>query len=262
MNVSNEVLAVLGEMEFEGTLARFPAALGQLDRKLYQATDKVLQACGGKWNRARKGHIFTNGSDARALVELVLTTGTVQTNADLGFFPTPPLLARDLVELADVKPGMRCLEPSAGEGAIVLALQEAGGIVTAIERDQKRRLYLLEHVLKSRDTLVDYCDDFMKFATLGNPSTEKPFDRAVMNPAFLKCGLGDHINHVKHAYSLLADDGILVSVMPASIRFRDDKRHREFRSWFSSRGDIEDLPDDSFRESGTRVRTCTLRLVK
>lgn len=262
MRVSPEVLSVLAtQVAFDGAHVTLE---GQLDRKLYVATDKVLQACGGKWNRKAKAHVFDG--PARERVELVLNTGEVQTAADLGFFPTPSGLAKELVAMAGVQSGDRVLEPSAGTGNIVLAIQDAGGIVIACERDESRRLYLVESVLKSRDYLVT-TTDFMNYLH-GVQENGKPalFDRVVMNPPFCKVGQGDHLDHVKHAYGLLRPGGVLVSVLPGGVTFREDRRHREFREWVydegAGEGTIEDLPEDSFRDSGTRVRTCVVRMVR
>lgn len=246
MKLSNDVIPVLSSLEFEGVLARIQ---GQLDRKLYVSVDKVLQACGGKWNRSKKAHVFD--SDARERIEVVLATGEVTTAREVGYFPTPSPLAEDLVELADVQPGHRCLEPSAGDGALVQAMLGAGGLVTAIERDARRRAKLAE----AADVTVLACEDFMEY------SSRVLFDRVVMNPPFCKVGLGDHLDHVRHAHGMLATDGVLVSVLPASVRFRQDRRHREFREWVESIVTIEDLPEDSFKASGTSVRTCVIRVV-
>ncbi len=37
-------------------------------------------------------------------------------------FPTPPDLASRMVDAADIRPGHRVLEPSAGTGALLLAM--------------------------------------------------------------------------------------------------------------------------------------------
>ena len=57
---------------------------------------------------------------------------------------------------------------------------------------------------------------------------------------------------------LLAPAGIMVCVLPASVTFRGDRRYREFRAWAQDVGVIDELPDGSFRPSGTGVRTVTL----
>lgn len=262
MKVSTDVLAVLERCTFGDTCVFLPTDNGPLDRKLYVATDKVLKACGGKWNRGAKAHVFD--SSARDRVELVLTTGEVQTSSDIGFFPTPDPLAVQLVEMAGVKRGHRVLEPSAGTGNIVLAIQDAGGIVTAVERDGGHRVHLAQFVLKGHDVLVPECADFMLFSLRGTGTPSRPsfkFDAVVMNPPFCKVGLGDHLDHVRHAHSMLKPGGVLVSVLPTGVTFREDRRHREFREWVLERGTIEKLPEDSFRESGTSVRTCVARMV-
>jgi len=262
MKIAPDVLAVLAQCTFGGTCVFLPGS--QLDRKLYVATDKVLQACGGKWNRGAKAHVFDFDSSARDRIELVLTTGEVQTSSDIGFFPTPEPLAAQLVAMAGVKHGHRVLEPSAGAGNIVLAIQDAGGIVTAVERDAGHRVHLAKSVLKGQDTLVPDCDDFMLFTLHGTGTPSRPsfkFEAVVMNPPFGKVGLGDHLDHVRHAHSMLGPGGVLVSVLPTGVTFREDRRHREFREWVLERGTIEMLPEDSFRESGTRVRTCVARMV-
>lgn len=264
MKISPDVLAVIARCTFDQNGEHDRVYLpsdSPLERKLYVATDKVLRACGGKWNRYAKAHVFD--SPARERIDLVLSTGEVQTSSDIGFFPTPDYLAETLVAMADVRHGHRVIEPSAGRGAIVLAIQEAGGVVTAVERDGDHCIYLLEAVLKGQDILVPDCNDFMLFSLRGTGTPTRPsfkFDRCVMNPPFCKVGLGDHLDHVRHAFSMLAPGGILVSVLPANITFRDDRRHREFRAWVLKHGAIGDLPEGSFRESGTNVRTCVVRL--
>lgn len=55
---------------------------------------------------------------------------------------TPPELAREMVRLAGVQPGDHVLEPSAGAGAIVEALLEAGATVEAHELDPRWASYL------------------------------------------------------------------------------------------------------------------------
>jgi predicted RNA methylase len=259
MNVSPEVLSELAELVI---VDRTACITRQLDRKLYLKVNEVLVACGGKWDRKAKAHVFA--ADAQPLIELVLSTGDVQTSADLGFFPTPAPLAKRLVEMAGVAPHEHVLEPSAGEGAIAYAILNAGASVTCIER------YFMRHaaIVKATAPLAHKCldlniecsildvDDFMHY------ESNEPFDRVAMNPPFCKVGQGDHIDHVRHAFEMLRGGGVLVSVLPAGIMFREDRRHREFRAWILAHGTLADLPDDSFKESGTRVRTCIARMVR
>lgn len=62
--------------------------------------------------------------------------------------------------------------------------------------------------------------------------------------------------HVAHALRFLKPDGLLVSVMSASVTFRDNKLTADFRALIRERGgDIEALPEGSFKSSGTGVNT-------
>ena len=256
MQVSNDVLAVLSSLEIDGPFVK----MAKMERALYLKVDKVLEACGGKWDRRAKAHLFDG--DAGERIEQVITLGEVTTAKDLGFFATPPELAEYLVELADVRPGHIVLEPSAGEGAIVDAIlrREAGAWV--IERDATRRQKMLARLPENITLAVVSpptvgAEDFMEYDPI------EPFDRVVMNPPFCKVGLGDHLDHVHHAFGMLVPDGMLVSVMPAGVQFRQDKRHREFREWVvESGGAIQSLPAGSFKTSGTNVNTCVIRMRK
>ncbi len=235
--VTQDVLAVLSRCACEGMTVRLPPE--QLDRKLYVAVDEVLRACGGKWNRAKRVHLFA--VDPEALLSDVLNTGTIARAADLGWFPTPPAVVAELMARADVRAGMTALEPSAGEGAIALALREAGAVVGCVEIDPRRAetLRSLGFAVTEGDALAFW--------------TPERFDRVVMNPPFAKQA---DIAHVRHAHAFLATNGLLVSVMGASVAFREDKRTVEFRAWVAEHGgSIEALPDGSFKSSGTGVRT-------
>ena len=260
MKIKQAVLEVLSTMEFFGNEAKITT--GQLDRKLYMEVNKVLESCGGKWNRKAKAHLFDG--DAASLLDTAITIGEVTTNREIGFFETPPELARQLVGMAAVQSGYFCLEPSAGNGRIVTALVESGvKSLIACERDSHRREEI-KHLfaqLVTQERIV--CgmtlevDDFMSVA-LG-----EPVDRVVMNPPFTKVGRGDHLDHVRHAFKMLKSDGILVSVLPVSVEFRQDRRYREFRAWYEELGgELTPLPEDSFKNSGTGVRTCVLKITK
>ena len=87
---------------------------------------------------------------------------------------------------------------------------------------------------------------------------EASYDRVVMNPPFAKQA---DIKHVLHAFRFLKPSGLLVSVMAASVAFRDNKLTQEFRDLIRDRhGDIEALPDGAFKASGTMVRSVIVTL--
>jgi protein-L-isoaspartate O-methyltransferase len=156
-----------------------------------------------------------------------------------GLFPTPPSLARRLVELADIWQGQTVLEPSAGTGNIASAIREAGQEPQCIEINDS-----LAELLRKRGYSVT-CGDFLGW--------HGQVDRIVMNPPFED--LAD-CAHVRHAYECLAPGGRLVSVMSAGPFFNQDRKAVEFRAWLDEVGaDFEPLPAESFKASGTGVNT-------
>ncbi len=247
--VADDVLAVLSTMEVDGTLAKITE--GTLDRKLYERTNKVLEALGGTWSKKLKGHVFAD--DPRDALDGVILTGEVAHARDvLGWFPTPMELVHQLLTLADEDGAMdnlTLLEPSAGEGAIVgAALKLPYYKVTAVELDVVRH-----RTLASRygDLLAENVfGDFLRW------DTDQRFDRVVMNPPFAR---GQDVEHVTCAFRLLAPGGRLVAVMSAGVAFREDRRTVAFRELVrESGGTITENPDGSFKASGTAVRTVTV----
>ncbi|MBE1208149.1 N-6 DNA methylase [Aminobacter carboxidus] len=235
--ISESVLAVLSAASFDGprmTLA------GALDRKLYADTAKVIEAAGGKWNRAAKAHVFPEG-DAADQVEPIILTGEIVRPQDMGQFDSPPTVVQRVVELADINRGMSVLEPSAGIGNLAHAADACGGKVTAFEVDEKRAAKLGNFVVHVAD-----------FLTI-EPTAS--FNRVVMNPPFAPAQAD--IDHVLHALQFLKPDGRLVSVMSAGVMFRSSAKTIGFRALVDHRGGtISRLPEGSFRASGTDVNTC------
>lgn len=244
MLVSDDVLAVLSRAVATANALVLPE---QLDRNLYARTNKALEAAGGKWNRKARAHLFDGGAAAR--VEQIILSGRVEVPRDeFNFFPSPPPVVARLVALAAVRPGMRLLEPSAGRGAIAFACAAAGAEVDCCELMESNYAVLSG----SAQLGTVRCVDFLSLAP------EAVYDRVVMNPPFM--GQAD-IKHVLHALRFLKPGGLLVSVMSASVGFRENKLTQDFRALVHARGgDIEALPDESFKASGTLVRTVTVRV--
>lgn len=97
----------------------------QLQRSLYVDVNKVLAGIGGTWSKKHKLHLFDH--DPRESLGLTVATGkAVNEQQAFQSFYTPEALAKRVVELADIKPGMTVLEPSAGEGALADQVLQAG----------------------------------------------------------------------------------------------------------------------------------------
>lgn len=250
MRVENDVLSVLSAADVSGNSL---ILTGQLDRKLYEKTNKVLEAAGGKWNRKAKAHIFE--SDAADRIEQIILTGDVVVpKDDFEYFPTPADVVDRLMDEANILDGMLVLEPSAGQGAIALAAaaQANDVMVHMFELMPANSEVLLKlDIPKSR--VVGSCD-FLQVAPV------PAYDRIVMNPPF---GKQADIKHVLHALEFLKPNGLLVSVMAAGVLFRQNKLTVDFRQLVEDRGGfIEELPEGAFKSSGTMVRTVIVVIPK
>lgn len=239
MRIDEEVLAVLSAAQTEGCNVFLT---GQLDRKLYDRTNKVLEAAGGKWSRKARAHVFT--ADASDRMDQIILSGAVEVpNDEFNFFSSPPAVVERLMELADIDPGMVVMEPSAGRGAIALAAAAAGATVDCCELMPANHEYLLEQSGLRAVTRQDFLQ----------VPPEQFYDRVVMNPPFMKQA---DIKHVTHAHKFLKPGGLLVAVMSAGVMFRTDARTKAFLTLVADRGGhIEPLPENSFKASGTGVNT-------
>jgi predicted RNA methylase len=239
MRIDNEVLSVLSRAKVDGAML---ILTGQLDRALYTKTNRVLEAAGGKWNRKSGAHVFD--ADAASRVEDMILTGAVEVPKDeFNFFPSPPAIVARLLELADIERGMRVLEPSAGKGAIAYACAEKGAMVDCYELMEANFVALAGDARLGPVRHMDFLAQ----------AAEPAYDRVVMNPPFLRQA---DIKHVLHALNFLKPTGRLVSVMTASVTFRDNKLTSDFRDLVAERGgSIEPCPEGSFKASGTMVST-------
>src|SRR6185437_13137955 len=115
-------------------------------------------------------------------------------------YPTPEVVARAAVEMARIGDADTVLEPSAGTGHLASLLPKDRTTCVEIAPLHCKVLAAKGHAITQAD--------FLQF-------TGAVFDRIVMNPPYSE---GRWLAHVKHAASLLADDGRLVAVLPASAR--------------------------------------------
>lgn len=243
MKISTDVLEVLDQSRIAGNLLTLP---GQVDRKLYVAVNKVLEAAGGKWNRKAKAHVFAG--DAEGVIEQVMLTGEINSaKQEFGAFFTPHIPAQLVMARANVQPGDKVLEPSAGLGNLAMPARNAGGIVTCVELLPKNFNGLCK--LGFNAYHIDFLNLKQGFGT---------YDVVVMNPPFARQA---DIHHVLHAFKFLKPGGRLVAIMSASVSFRDNKLTTDFRSFvLDHNGEIELLPEGSFKDSGTAVNTCIVTM--
>ncbi len=246
MDIEQPILEIIEQGNSDGNLYFLPGH--QLDRKTYLAVNKVLECLGGRWDRKSKAHIFE--SDISNAIDDVLLTGEViDKKQEFQFFETPQNIVSRLIELAEVRIGHACLEPSAGRGNIAEALSGFAGIgkVMCVELDPENVKTLIGKGFSVHE------GDFLQY------ETKWVYDRIVMNPPFIR---QQDIAHVLKALSLLKDNGILVSVMSAGIMFRQDKRTRNFwRRVAEQTSEIIELSPGAFKVYGTMVNAAILKVV-
>lgn len=143
----------------------------------------------------------------------------------------------------DLKPGIVVLEPSAGRGAIAGPVAALGCDVLCVESDPANA----EILRASGYAVTVACADFLTT----NP---RGYDRVVMNPPFARQA---DLAHVTHALKALKLGGVLVSVMSNGVTFRQNAATVAFRALVDEHGGVfHDLPEGSFKASGTGVRAC------
>lgn len=244
--IKDEALAVIGRMTWEENgqvVGRLPA--GQLERKLYEEVNKGLEALGGKWNRGKGGHVFQ--IDPRQQINDLLGNGYVTVEKD-GFFETPRTVTLKMIEMLRYPVREPILEPSAGLGAIADALLEAGyPNIVVIEKNEARRQKLMDKYYTVWAG-IDFLSHYNTFPTI------------IMNPPF---EAGQDIDHITHAFKhCLEPGGELVSVCSSGPFFRSDRKSEAFRDLVKAYGYSQELPEGSFKGSGTMVNTRLVYLRK
>jgi hypothetical protein len=167
-----------------------------------------------------------------------------------GFFPTPRHAVEEMLDHADIQPGMTVFEPSAGKGDILDAVQQRhpDAVTSGME---------LDHELTGINTLKGHNVQQGDFTTWAPQEHERP-DRIIMNPPFEN---GQDMDHVQRAYDHLKPGGKMVAIMSEGPFGRSDNKSLAFRLWLEkSGGESMKMPEgtfagsDSFRQTGVNTR--------
>lgn len=257
---------VLKQCVVEGMVVKLPDV--NLDRKLYMEVAKNLEIIGGKWKSGKtKGFIF-NTDPAELLEKISGYEGNLK--KDFQFFATPDDLADELVRYANIEDGMKVLEPSAGQGAIIEAIYRAfprymkgSNDKHCVTVDFYELMDINKEVLSqkiennnpnwsSRTSCMG--DDFLK------ADFNLKYDRIVGNPPFSK---NQDIDHIYKMYEVLKPGGRIVTV--ASIHWKTSKNKKEttFIDWLDEvDAKIEYLNNGKFEKSGTNIASCIIVIDK
>lgn len=180
-----------------------------------------------------------------------------------GFVRTPPVIAEMIVSghagFMELGAGARVLEPSAGDGSLLLEILETSETVhvTAVEPNPVRA-DVLDRIAAATGRVTVYRGTLEQFAA----TVLVPFDAVIMNPPFAVTGdKAPWIRHVQLAHALTIAGGRVSAIVPASYPSRGDKAHRAFREWAQNNGGFwEVLPEDAFGGFRTGVLTVPVPL--
>lgn len=160
-----------------------------------------------------------------------------------GFFPSPAPVVGAILDRAQLREGLTVADTSAGTGAILDGVKEQFGILG----DAFEKNYTLSEILELKGYNVERGDS-LEILPAGQ------YDRILINPPFEQL---QDIDHIRHSYDVfLKAGGRLVAVCSAGAFFNSCKKAQSFRDWFEGLGgEVEDLPEGSFKASGTNVNT-------
>ena len=122
--VIKDVAEVFAKCTVTDNVLKLPTE--QLDRKIYDEVKKQLEAVGGKWKGGKtQGFVFdAEISASDVLVQLQSGKDYAAQKKEFQFFGTPDEVANEIVSHIDLKDDMKILEPSAGRGSLIKALQK------------------------------------------------------------------------------------------------------------------------------------------
>lgn len=235
----------LEKCKVEGNVLFLPAiSEGPLTN--YQEVRKALLNAGAKY----KKNTFIFNSDAQPFIDRLCSGESVNIKKEFQFFPTPDHLADKLVELAEINSFDDVLEPSAGQGAIVKAIQRSRNSMT---------VYGCEIMPENCQVL----DQIQGFELLGHDfitECDTQFDRIIANPPFSK---NQDIDHIRKMYDCLNPGGRIVTIASNHWQHSNNKKETAFRDWIEEVGvDLIPIESGEFKASETMVSTCILVIIK
>ena len=181
--------------------------------------------------------------NTQRIIKDLTNKARLQQKGDINF--TPEEVAERLVELSGIDSQSKVLEPSAGIGNIADQIKKITDKIDVIERMSDFR-ELLKH---KGHNLVGW--DFMEF------ETDEKYDAVIMNPPFSH---NQDIDHLRRAYELVKDGGILISITSPHWEFASDKKSVAFRAWIETQDYFtERLDSGTFEATGVSATIVVIR---
>ena len=225
---------------------------GDLDRKLYTETNKVLESLGLKWNRKLKLHI--SDEDVEDKWYNLLETGEwVDVQKEYQFFPTPKEIVFRMLDMVDWDNVESVCEPSFGSGNILDELPWTKDIYGVELNTEMYNKYIDNRIKEGLPKFNLINDDFLNFNI--------KVDCFVANPPFTKL---QSVKHFNHMVELLNPNGQLVCVVPIGDLDKNSgiKLRQEFTKFVEENCEVVELESGDFKESGTMVKCAIVKYVK
>lgn len=240
-----DLQTALGECVAEGRFIYPPKR--QLDPALYAELKKRFTENRGEW-KGGKAQCFEFPMEAEELLEQLRAGKRPNFKQDSHFFYTPATVVDEMCNIHILMDGHRILEPSAGQGHLIDAVNafirmENAHEWTVIEPDPVNRKILEE---KGYPPVHDDFDTW---------ETDLKFEMCYANPPFKK-----DTDHVEKIASLIEKGGSMVVVLPETWPHRN-KRNKELMAQLEDQFEsvmVRKLPHNAFKETGTGVSTIIL----
>ena len=234
---------ILGNADFS-YIVRLP----EMSDAQYDKIKYIMEYAGGHWRERYKGFQFNDSPDViQSRICDILINGSIELSNNKAmqikyqFYPTPDVLAIQMVGMAGIEPNDTVLEPSAGTGSILKYIVKMTNNYKAVEINKENAEYLRSLGYKVSQT------SFEQFYT----STKLRFDKVVMNPPFSD---KRDILHTMMAYNLLKPGGTLVGLLAENSLYYDREITKRFNRFIGKAGaKIHQIPHGTFSESGTNV---------
>jgi hypothetical protein len=223
----------------------------------WTALKEVLQALGGRWvtggrgkdkTQRKGGFVFPEDIDIAETIRLARERGEIFDPKVVSFFPTPETTADRLVGLVEPQAGQVIVEPSAGRGRIAMAVRRV---------TPDARVLCVELLDTFRAELAGLGfelvgDDFLAL----EPEALPLVDAVAANPPFEN---GADAVHFLHMTRFPKPGGKVASIVSAGVLYRPTGASPIVRAWLQRhKGQTVELPEGTFAESGTFVRTAII----
>lgn len=234
-----ETIEILKQCTIKGNVVFLPDI--KLDRKEYLAVAQKLELISGKWNRKEKGFLFEQ--DPAELLADIQNGDNRNLKKEYQFFATPKELAQKLCSYIP-EDTETILEPSAGRGAIIQAINEFN---PNIKVSYCELMELNRKQLKGEAEFLQ--DDFLTL------DENLKFDVVVANPPFNKNQDIEHFTKmIKHAKKRV------ISIMSKHWLHSSFKKETAFREFIENKAEIINIEAGAFKESGTMIPSCIVVL--